>query len=240
MPIAAVKPSALETLKSLASKKSAVVSNLSTEVTDPAISGAKRNGKGSTVNLGFDPSIADQAAHASALKSALEKAKAEFEIVQSVMRDYGAQKRESYNNIFKTNITTVCVPYTVETTPDVESATPGRETNYVQVICTNKYSVNQDSVLALENDMDPDVFAKLFAKDVTKVLKPNAEQLIRDLLGELGISGDELDNSMNSLFDTTVKVKTSESYEQEIKKAPETVQMVLGQTVTRVSPGLKF
>jgi hypothetical protein len=240
MPVVAIKPSALETLKSLASKKSAVVSNLSTEVTDPAIAGAKRNGKGSTVNLGFDPSIAEQASHAASLKYALDKAKSEFEIVQATMRDYGAQKRELYNNVFKTNVTTVCVPYLVETTLDAESATPGRETSYVQVICSNKYSVNQDSVLALENDMAPEVFSKLFTKETTKVLKANAEQLIRDLLGEMGFAGEELDNSMNSLFETVVKVKTTESYEQEIKRAPETVQMVLGQTVTRVSPGLKF
>jgi len=241
MPIAATKPSALEALKALASKKApAVATSLSAEVMDPAIAGASRDKKGSTVKLGFDPSATEQAAHAAALKSALDKAKAEFEIVQSTMRDYGAKKRESYNNIFKTNITTVSVPYLVECPVDDVSDTPGRETRYVQVICSNKYSTNADAVLALENDIESEVFNRLFVKETTKTLKPNAEQLVRDLLGELGLNGEELENSMNSLFDTTFKVKTTENYEQEIKQAPEPVQMILGQTVTRVSPGLKF
>jgi hypothetical protein len=238
-PVAASKPSALETLKALANKKApSVATSLSAEVTDPAISGAKRSKN--TVQLGFDPSVTEQAAHAAALKSALDKAKAEFEIVQAVMRDYGAKKRESYNSIFKTNITTVSVPYLVEVPNDEVSDTPGRETCYVQVICSNKYSVQQDAVLALEKDIEPAVFTKLFEKETTKTLKPNAEQLIRNLFEEMGLQGEELENSMTSLFDTTTKVKATEGYEQEIKAAPEAVQTILGQTVTRVSPGLKF
>lgn len=239
MPIAAAKPSALEALKALANKRAApTVSNLSAEVNDPAIAGAKRDKN--TVKLGFDPTITEQAQHAAALRAALKKAEAEFEIAQAEMRDYGAQKREAYNNIFKTNVTTVSVPYLVECPVDEVSDTPGRETRYVQVICSNKYSVQTDAILALERDMEPEVFGKLFTKETTKTLKPNAEQLVRDLLGELGLQGEELENSMNSLFDTTTKVKTTEGYEQEIKQAPEPVRMVLSQTVTRVSPGLKF
>jgi len=240
-PVAATRPSALETLKALANKKTtSVVTNLSVEMTDPAISGASRDKGRSTVKLGFDPSIADGAAHAAELKFALDKAKAEFEIVQATMRDYGAKKRESYNNIFKTNITTVCVPYLVDVLHDEASDTPGRETNYVQVICSNKYSLSQESVLALEKDIEPAVFSKLFEKETTKTLKPNAEQLIRSLFEEMGLKDDELENSMSSLFDTTVKVKATENYEREIKDAPEAVQTILGQTVTRVNPGIKF
>jgi hypothetical protein len=233
------KSSALDTLKALAKKKPVKSqSDLVTETNDPAIAGAKK--EKNVVRLGIDPGITEAAAHAAALKEALEKAKAEFEIRQGEMRDYGAAKRELYNDTFRTNITTVNVPFTVEVPTDEASDTPGRETRFVQVVCTNRYSVEQDAILALEEEIDPALFGKLFTKTETKTLKPNAEQLVRDLLGELGLEGDDLENSMATLFETTVKIAATKAYEQEIKKAPETVQTVLAQNVTRVAPGVKF
>jgi hypothetical protein len=236
---AAKKTSALATLKALAAKKPVKAqSDLVTEVSDPAIAGAKKDKN--VVRLGSDPAIMDTAAHCAALKDALDKAKAEFEIAQADMRDYGASKRVLYNDTFRTNVTTVNVPFTVEVPHDEASPTPGHETRFVQVVCTNKYSVDADAVLALEPEIDPDTFGKLFMKEETKTLKPNAEQLVRDLLGELGLEGDDLEGSMETLFETKVKVAATKSYEQEIKKTSEDVQHVLAQSVTRVRPGLKF
>jgi hypothetical protein len=235
----AKKASALDTLKALAKKKPIKAqSDLVTETNDPAIAGAKK--EKNVVRLGVDPDVTENAAHCAALKEALEKAKAEFEIVQGEMRDYGASKRNLYNDTFRTNVTTVNVPFTVEVPTDAASDTPGRETRFVQVVCTNKYSVEQTAVLALEEEIDETVFGKLFTKTETKTLKPNAEALVRDLLGELGLEGDDLENSMATLFDTAVKIAATKEYEQEIKKAPEAVQTVLAQNVTRVKPGLKF
>lgn len=233
------KSSALDTLKALAAKKPVKSqSDLVTETNDPAIAGAKK--EKNVVRLGVDPSITETAGHCAALKDALDKAKAEFEIAQAEMRDYGAAKRELYNDTFRTNVTTVNVPFTVEVPVDEASDTPGRETRFVQVVCTNKYSVEVDAILSLEEEIDPTLFAKLFKKEETKVLKPNAEQLVRDLLAEMGLAGDDLENSMNTLFETKTKVSATKDYESEIKKAPEAVQTVLEQNVTRVKPGLKF
>lgn len=233
--------SALDALKALANKKvTSTAPALSAEMNDPAIVGAKRAGSSkNVVNLGFDPSVTEHAARTAALKSALERAKAEYEIEQAVLRDYGKQKRGLYNDLFKTNITTVCVPYTSEVPNDENSDTPGRETQYVQVVCTNRYSIERDTVLSLEEKIGPEVFEKLFVKDTTKILKPNAEVLIRNLLEEMGLKGEMLENSMTSLFDTETTVKTAEAYEQEIKKAPEPVQVLLSQSVTRVQPSVK-
>ncbi len=236
---AASKPSALATLKALAKKKPVKSqSDLVTETNDPAISGATKDKN--VVRLGLDPSIVKSAAHCAALKEALDKAKAEYEITQSEMRDYGSDKRILYNDTFRTNITTVNVPFTVDVPTDAASDTPGRETQFVQVVCTNRYSVEQTAVLALEEEIEGDTFSKLFTKTETKTLKPNAEQLVRDLLGELGLEGSDLDNSMATLFDTTTKVAATKEYEQEIKKAPDAVRTVLAQNVTRVKPGVKY
>lgn len=230
---------ALDTLKALASNKPAGSGSnpLVHGLDDPAIKGAKKNKN--TVQLGLDPDFTEKAAYSAELKAALDKAKADFEVYQAELRDYGAAKRQAYNKAFKTNVTTVEVPYVVEVPEDAESATPGRETKVVQVVCTNKYSVDQDSVMALKPDLG-DTYDTLFQEEETKVLKPNAEALIRELLQEQGLQGEELENSMNILFETKVKVKTQTGYEQAIQKASEDVQTVLAQSVTRVSPGLKF
>jgi hypothetical protein len=235
---AARKPSALETLKALSQKKPAAAgSPLAAQTNDPAIAGAKRDKN--TVKLGFDPGIAEDALNAATLREALERAKADFEVCQARMRDYGRDKRKLYNDTFKADVTTVCVPYSVEVPGGGDGATPGRETRFVQVICTNKYSVAQETVINNKENLG-DQYDRLFTEEVTKTLKPNAEALIRDLLGELGMHGDQLQSAMDTLFDEKVKVSARESYEQDVQRAPEDVRTLLEQAVTRVQPGLKF
>jgi len=233
--------SALAALKAMAQKKPAPVgspaASLVTESNDPAIAGAQRNK--STVTLGVDPSIENAARECAELKAALNLAEAQFKVRQAELREYGAEKRSKYNDTFKCNVTTVAVPFTVEVPSDAESATPGREKRVVQVICSNKYSVSADTVLGLEKDLG-DFFPRLFRKEEKKLLKPNAEDLIRNLLMELGISGEELETSMDALFEIQTKVSTTEAYEQEVKAAPEDIQSVLAQAVKRAAPGLKF
>jgi len=236
---APTKPSALDALRALSKKAPAPETPaLSTQITDPAIAGATR--VKDTVKLGFDPQIAEHARHAASLKEAMDRATAEFAVEQAKMRDYGKNKRDLYNSTLKCDVTTVCVPYSVEVSGNGDGSTPGRETRYVQVICTSKYSVQQDTVLRLEPALGPD-FKKLFTKEETKVLKPNAEELIRQILTEAGLTGEDLDNSMDTLFETVVKVTANKSFEHDIRTIsnPE-VRFAVEQAVTRQQPGLKF
>lgn len=226
--------SALDTLKKLSAKKAVdgtAASALTTQLQDPALAGAKRDKN--VVRLGFDPEIMDKAREAAELKAALEEAEARFAMVQTDMRAYGSKKRELYNDTFKADVTTVSVPYSVEV-----PGSPDHETRYVSVVCTNRYTVSADVVnhkeaLGL-------AFARLFVEERSKTLKPNAEELIRGLLGELGMEGDDLENAMGTLFDDHVKVSASKDYEKEVKTVPDAVRVVLDQLVKRVSPSLKF
>lgn len=236
----AEKKSALASLKALANKKApeGASTALATQLGDPAISGAKRDKN--VVRLGFDPTIAERAALAAGLKEALERAESEFKILQGEMRDYGAKKRGIFNDTFKSDVTTVCVPFLIENS-DTESDTPGRETHYVQVICSNKYSVQKDMVLGNKDTIGASLYGKLFVEEITKTLKPNAEEMFREILKErCDLDGEELDGVMNVLFDTDTKVATAKNYESEIKSAPEEIQTILAQAVTRSAPGLKF
>lgn len=224
------KPSALDALKSLANKKPAPAAAISVQVNDPAIAGAKK--VGSTVTLGFDPSITERAKYCSSLKEALEKAESEFAVLQGEMRDYGINKRGLYNDTFKANITTVKVPFTIE-------VPGGNETKVVAVICSNKYSVQKDVVLNNKDTLG-EAYERLFVEERAKKLKPNAEELIRGILSEVGLDAEQVETSMQNLFEEEVKVKTTENYEQEAKKLPDPLKLVLDQAVTRSSPGLKF
>lgn len=225
------KPSALEQLKALAGKKPvAGASPLATQMNDPAIAGAKRNKN--TVTLGVDPSFTEKAAQAAQLKAALEDATAAFAVLQGEVRDYGRTKRDKFNETFKADVTTVCVPYSVETPT-------GPETKVVQVICANKYSLN--STILLNNRAEiGESFDRLFTVEETKSLKPNAEELIRGVFSDMGLSGEELENAMSGLFDTTVKVSTKPDFEQESKKVSDAVKAILDVSVTRAAPSLKF
>jgi len=227
----ATKPSALDALRAIARKAPAPSSSsMASQINDPAIAGARKDKN--TVILGPDPSVADQARHAAQLKQALEQAEGEFSILQSEMRDYGASKRGLYNDTFKANVTTVKVPYTVDTPG-------GPETKFVAVVCTNKYSVQKDVVIGNKDALGA-AYDRLFVEERSKRLKPNAEELIRGVFEQVGLTGEELDTAMDSLFEEEVKVKTAEAYEQESKKLPPDLQTVLSQAVTRSQPALKF
>jgi hypothetical protein len=226
--------SALDTLKKLASKK-AVEGNaaaaLTTQLQDPALAGAKRDKN--VVRLGEDAAIAAKAKEAAELKAALEEAEARFSMVQTDMRAYGAEKRELYNDTFKADVTTVAVPFRTEV-----PGGPGEETKYVSVVCTNRYTVSPN--VLNHKEVLGSAFARLFVEERSKTLKPNAEELVRGLLGELGMAGEDLENAMDTLFDEKVKVSASKDYEKEVKTMPDELRAVLGQLVTRVSPSLKF
>ena len=117
---------ALDALKALATDKPAPAGagSLISGLDDPALKGAKR--EKNVVHLGFDSKVTERARYCADLKVALEQAKSDFEVVQGELRDYGGDKRKGYNKAFKTNVTTVGVPYTVEVPQDEDSATPGR------------------------------------------------------------------------------------------------------------------
>ena len=228
---AAPKMTALDALRNLGQKKPAPQSPaLSAQNADPAIAGAKRDKN--TVKLGFDPQFHERACYGAKLKAAMDRATSDFEIVQAELRDYGKGKRAVYNDAFKANVTTVCVPYPVE-------VPGGTETKYVQVICSNKFSVVKDMILNTEEALG-DWTPRLFSKEVTKRLKPNAEELVRNLLSEMGLQGEELEASMGALFETDVRVSTREDFEQQAASAPPEVRAILDQAVTRSQPGLKF
>lgn len=225
------KPSALDALRALGQKKPVATSPaLSAQNADPAIAGAKRDKN--TVKLGFDPGFSERAAYGAALKHALERATSDFEVAQAELRDYGKKKRAVYNDAFKANVTTVCVPFSVE-------VPGGHETRYVQVVCSNKYSVVKDMVLNNQAELG-EWFGKLFTVETVKKLKPNAEELVRNLFSEMGLQGDDLEASMAALFDTEHKVSTKEDFEQASSLAPPEVKAILEQAVTRAQPGLKF
>jgi len=230
------KPSALDALRGLSKKAAPPSAAIAVQVNDPAIAGAKRDKN--TVKLGFDPAISQTAERAASLKEALEKAESEFKLDQAVMRDYGIGKRGLYNDTYKCEVTTVSVPYVIEVPGEGDTMT--HETRYVQVICTNKYSVQQEIILG-NKDLIGASYDRMFEETTTKALKPNAEDLIRNLLTEVaGISGVDLENTMEELFDTKTTVKATDKYESEFKKLPDSVKTVLDQAVTRSQPALKF
>jgi len=227
------KPNALAALKALGQKKPvASTSPIAMQINDPAIAGAKLNKTKTGVVLGFDPTITERAAYAASLKQALEDATAAFTIAQGEMRDYGKSKRDLFNDTFKADVTTVSVPFNVETPT-------GPEQKVVQVICSNKYSVQKDTILNNRAEFG-EHFERLFKVDETKSLKPNAEDLIRGVFSSVGLSGEELENAMGELFETKTAVATTENYEQEARKVPEPLKAILDVSVTRAQPGLKF
>lgn len=242
-PAATSGTSALDMLMSLIETKPAAAtpaqlsSNLEASLSDPAMIGAKRNKN--TATLGFDPEFAPKVKHGAALAEAMKTAEALFKGVQAELREYGKNKRGLFNNIYKCNVTTVAVPFTVEVPVTEDSATPGHETKYLQVICTNKYSVSQDTVLALKEQLG-DNYGKLFSEETTTTLKPNAEELFKNILAQLGLDEAKVEKSMEVLFDKNTTVSTQEDYEQEHAKLDEQTQHILNQSVTRQQPGLKF
>jgi hypothetical protein len=228
------KGTALSALKALSNKgKVETTSKFAANVNDVAILGATRDGKSkSVVKLGLDPEFTKTALSAAKAKEALNRAEQEFEIYQGQLRDYGVEKRRLWNSAYKDVITTVCVPYE-------EQAPDGLERKFVQVTCSSKYSIRQETVLQLKDDLG-DSYSRLFKEQEEKILKPNCEEIVRGLLKEMGLDGEELENSMSSLFETKLKISATERYEQESEKLPEEVRKILDQAVTRSAPALKF
>ncbi len=236
------KPSALDSLRKLSQKQAAPAeAELSSRVSDPAIAGAKpAKGSKTTVLLGFDPLFAEKAKHAAELKEALERATADFTLVQADCRDYGRDKRNAYNAAFRTSITTVSVPYITQVPGEQADGAVATETRYVQVSVTNRYSVQGEAVLQ-NKEAFGEHFDRLFSVEQTKSLKPNAEELIRGILGENGFEGEALDGAMASLFDTSTVVKAkAETFEAEEAKLSLELKGILSQTVKRAEPSLKF
>ena len=236
-------PSAMDMLKAAIADKptpGVVPQGLGSSISDPAIAGATRKGKSSVVKLGVDPSILEDAREAASLTSEIKKLTALFSVRQAKMRDYGASKRKAYNKVYRTDITTVDVPYTVEVPNDQNSDTPGHETRFVQVVCANKYSVSDDPVLAAKDTVLAGWFEKLFSTEKTKVLKPDAETLIRKILSDNGIPEESMQKAMDLLFEEKTKVSTVEAFEAIEQEAPEEVRTFLAQSVTRQQPSLKF
>lgn len=223
----ASKISALEALRALFGKKAPVEVPAPASAQDLAIQGATR--AGNVVKLGSDPSVKDRAALAASLKLTLEKAEEEFSVLQAEIRSYGKDKRDVYNDTFKSSVTTVAVPYA-----------DGEDTKWIQVVCTNRYSVQKDIILN-NQDKFGGHFGKLFNVETTKKLKPDSELLIKNLLSELGLNGNELDEAMGKLFDVEHKVTTKEDYETVSREVTEEgLKTILSQAVTRAQPALKF
>lgn len=224
---ATTKPgSALAALKALSAKKPAPAGSLAAEqAADPALAGAKRNK--STVTLGVDPAISEDAATCARLRAALDDAAASFAEFQVKIRDYGRAKRERYNELYKAQVTTVEVPYL-----------DGQEKRVVQVICSNKYSINSDA-----KNLRPllgERYDLLFREDQTKTLRPNAEDLFQSILQENGIVGEDLERAMSVLFEETSTVTVRADFEEQKKKLLAAESNAVDQFVTRAQPGLKF
>lgn len=241
-PEAPKSPSGIDFLKAAIADKSApgVVPQGLGPISDPAIAGAVRKGKSSVVKLGLDPSILEDAREAASLTGEIKKLTALFAVRQTKMRDYGSEKRKAYNKVYRTDITTVDVPYTVEVANDQNSDTPGRETRFIQVVCANKYSISEEPVLAAKDTVLAGWFEKLFNMEKTKVLKPDAEGLIRKILSDNGIPEENLEKAMDLLFEEKTKVSTVEAYEAVEQEAPAEIRTFLAQSVTRYQPQLKF
>jgi hypothetical protein len=237
-PAAANKPTAADKIRALGKKPTTPAGQvLPAGMTDPAIVGAKRDKN--TVKLGVDPEISERARYCSKLAKVLQEAEADFKVLQGELRDYGRGKRGLYNEHFKANVTTVCVPYSVEVPAEADSATPGRETKFVQVVCTNRYSVEQEIILN-HKDTFGDLYPRLFEEKTVKTLKPDAEELIRDLLKEQGMAVEEIDSAMDGLMESKTTVKATEGFEKESREVTDALKEILNQAVTRVQPALKF
>lgn len=203
-----------------------IVSDL--EIADPVIRNSVRNK--STVTLGLDQTFSSVAATAATLVAAIDKAEKAFEQTQIKLREYGKAKRDLYNKTYKSNVVTVNIPY---------CPTGETELKYAQVICSSKYSVSKDAVLAIKDKLG-DSFSKLFNQSDDKVLKPDAIVLFEKILKDVGIPDEKIQQSMSVLFDISTTVSTKDSYESEHEKLPDNLRAILDQIVTRHKPGLKF
>jgi predicted transcriptional regulator len=160
------------------------------------------------------------------MKNELEKAQAAFEAIQGEIRDYGKEKRSAFNDHFRTNVTTVAIPYGDE--------------KAVQVICANRYSVKKDLILNNQDALGP-AFNDLFVVETTKKLRADGEQRLLALLLEVGLDAETSQQILDKLVDVEHTVKTVEDYEQKEKLVTNPgAREVLIQAVSRAAPALKF
>lgn len=215
--------SAIEALKAMGVFK-LVAPATANVVQDPALAGAQR--EKNVVRLGEDPAIREKAEYAAQMKAALEKAQSDFEKVQGEIREYGKSKRDAFNDHFRTNISTVAIPYA--------------EDRAVQVICANRYSVKKDIILNNQDSLGS-TMNDLFTVETTRRLRPDGEDLLRRLLVEVGVDPSSVDTVIGQITEVETKVSTVEDYEQKAKLVTNTgVQEILAQGVSRAAPALKF
>lgn len=223
---------AIDDLKDLGKKKARPpLAKAPRALNDPAIADGAHDGD--KVVLGFDSGFAGRARDAGAAWQALTKAKQNFEILQSEVRDYGQSKRDLWNATFGEQVATVCIPYRARVPSGDE------QTKHIQVTCSSRYSVLQEVVLAHREKFGLH-FDALFEVDEVRTLKPNAGELLEGVFKELGIKGAQLERVMGELFDRTEKVRVRHGYEQTSRLVPPFVADVLEKAVTRAQPATKF
>lgn len=198
---------------------------------DPVIRTAQRNK--ATVTLGVDPNFKEVAKEAAVLNASLKTLKTSFEKLQAKIREYGSNKRTSYNRVFHSDVVTVNIPY--------EAVNDKNEVAFkqIQVICSSRYNVAKEAILKLEKELG-DKFSKLFVKDTKKVLKANSEDLFKQILLDLGVPENKIASTMSILFDEDVTVNTTENYEKELQSLTSDLKLILNQNVIRSQPGIKF
>lgn len=193
---------------------------------DPAISGAKKVGP--TVQLGFDATIAPTVQWAAELKVALNNAADDFAALQGDVRNYGAAKRQAYNTTYGASVVTVKIPYLV-----------AGEEKFCAVTCSNRYAVDQEMVLGSKEKFGS-AYPKLFVETTQKTLKPDMEVLLKGILTDAGLKAAQVDAAMETLFEVSKRVSTTEVYEQESKLVTDDLKEILGQACKRAAPSLKF
>ena len=220
---------ALEAIRALSLKRSmeAAAAVESPVSEDPVILGARR--EKNVVILGSNDAMAEAAACGSELKDAISQSQEAFDMIAGDLRRYAKEKREAYNKAYSADISTVGVPY-------VDSnGLPA----IVNITVADRYSVQKDVVLNNRDTFGP-MFDRLFKVEESKKLKPNAEALIRGVFSDLGLTGEDLENTMNNLLETEVKVSVQKDFEKTSKMCTPNQKAVLDQTVAQAQPAVKF
>ncbi len=220
---------ALEVIRALSIKRAqeAAAAQETPVSQDPVILGARR--EKNVVVLGDEAWIAEAAAAGADLKKTINDAQEAFDMISADLRKYGKEKREAYNKAFSADISTVAIPYTG---PDGSPTT-------VQVTVADRYTVQKEVVLNNKDNFGP-MFDRLFKVEETKKLKPNAEALIRGVFQDLGLSGEDLENTMQNLLDTEVKVSTKKDFEKLATDCTPNQKAILEQSVTQAQPAVKY
>jgi hypothetical protein len=215
---------AIETLLSLINQPD---SKTEIQNQDKVVLQAKR--EKNAVTLGFDPVINTRAQQAAMFRNRLEEAQAVYNSCAQELREYSAEKKETYNQTFQSDCTTFKIPYQVG----------ANEFQFVQITFSNRYTLQQDTVIALRdsNSVPENEWDRLFSTKTTKYLKPEAVELLEKLLSEFGVN--DVPAAMAALFDTTVEVAANKDYEKQLQSCSESTKKLV-ECVRRVSPSVKF